>query len=96
MKPVIGEDSLCFPVGRDVISVVSRVGGKILTDFLGGGQNMKKQNLCAKTEKSIFFEIRGQIPLLPHLNDVPACREYYFIEFSTIIFVRWRQSVYII
>jgi len=35
-------------------------GGTILTDFLGGGQNMKQKKCCVqKHKKSQFFKIRG-------------------------------------
>jgi len=38
--------------------------GQILTDFLGGGHNMKKK-LCAKTQKVTIFQIQGGGGLLP-------------------------------
>jgi len=43
-------------------------GGKILTVFLGGGQNMKKKPLCMqKHKKSLLFKFRGATPHpLPH------------------------------
>jgi len=49
--------------------------GKILADFLGGGNMKKNKILCAKTQKKLFFKISGHMPpsaLLP-TNDVPAC-----------------------
>jgi len=58
---------------RDVISFLPG-GGKILTDFLGGG-NMKKTNcVCKKTQKNTIFQNQGkQMPTpLPPPNDVPA------------------------
>jgi len=42
-------------VTRDVISVFSR-GGKVLTEFLGGEQNMKKKYFVGKNTKSHFFQ----------------------------------------
>jgi len=51
---------------RDFISVFSRGGGKIWTDFLGGGQNMKTTTFCVqKHKKSLYFKIRGEMPPLP-------------------------------
>jgi len=42
-------------VSRDVISVFFCRGGTILTDFLGGGQNMKKTNFVCKNTKNHYF-----------------------------------------
>jgi len=50
--------------------------GKILTDFLGGGQNMKRKKNCAQKHKKITaFQIQGgaNTPCLP-TNDVSAVR----------------------
>jgi len=44
---------------RDVISVLPG-GGKILTEFLGGGQNVKKLKSCRqKHKKFTIFQIQG-------------------------------------
>jgi len=47
---------------RDVLSVFSR-GGKILTDFLGGGGTKskyeKKLNCVCKNTKNYYFKIQG-------------------------------------
>jgi len=61
-------------VSKDVISVFSR-GGKISTNFLGGGAKIEKnKRLCAKTQKVTIFQNQGGgMPPAPHPNDVPGC-----------------------
>jgi len=48
-------------------------GGEILTDFLGGGQNMTKRKCCVqKHNKITFFQNQGGAHTLPPpQNDVP-------------------------
>jgi len=54
-----------FPGGR----------GKILTDFLRGGQNMKKTNffLCAKTQKNNFFLCTTTVQCVHVMTSVITC-----------------------
>jgi len=50
-------------------------GGKILTEFLGGGQNMKKNYVVGKNTKSLyFFNSRGAFAPPAPPNDVPVSR----------------------
>jgi len=44
---------------RDVISVFSRGGGTILTNFLRVGAIYEERKKCKNTKKSIFFKFRG-------------------------------------
>jgi len=79
-------------------------GSKILTDFLGRGVAKYEKNkiVCAKTQKSLFFKIRGGGQMLPPYppNDVPAIialilDTYDFNQFVErfALFVRCVQNV---
>jgi len=66
---------------RDVISFFSK-GGKILTDFLGGGRAKYKKNkiVCAKTQKNTISQIQGggnNPHRLSTTNVVPDAHKYY-------------------
>jgi len=46
-------------LGRDFISVFFKRGAKFWPTFRGGAKYEKNKILCAKTQKSLFFKIRG-------------------------------------
>jgi len=48
-------------------------GGNILTEFLGGGQNMKNTKFCRQKHKKVtIFQNQGRQMASPPPNDVPA------------------------
>jgi len=83
---------------RDVISVFS-IGGKILTDFLGGAK-YEKTTFCAEKHKKVtIFKIQGgQIhPLSPPPNDVPVTetrRLHHTLPPSSLAFLPGKEKLF--